>query len=755
MFPMLYRKNPRTGVCKNGSIVSVIRLQGSDYTGMSKEQYDLSFNVRKKIFEKEKDFVRLDTVSRKTRVNVNTQFAETNDLIQSLMIKSWKKNFDVLYRTYHYIVITVHDGGLLAKVGKLVSNDYKVDADEELEIITNELMMELKDYSPHVLEDDELTSFFATMLNGKDTFASGKLWDQYLANTSLDFNPHLDYCQYGRNRDKRLSSWLTISNYPDKASQRTLDNVFCLPLEFNLYQSFQCYSQKQAANAFALRAKELMNWGTDNEDLAKELMELSDRVEAGKISFISHCFALEIFGNNEIELDKNVNLIRTALEKNGALFYRETTNIEALFWSRFPTMSAYNLRTRDITSENAAHFSTFNSIGEGFDTCGFGARPVTMFKTIEGGQYSFTFHQSPELKPDVLGHTGVIGGTGTGKTTLIAFLLANCLPYENFKTILFDRLQGLKIFTEMFDGDYLDFGEDVRMNPFLMNDTTSNRMFLASWLKRICRIDELDTQFDKKIEDAVRINYSLDKSERSFEELAVVFGREGDELQERLRPWLSGGHFGNFFNSERDSFNFEKQIVTFDATLILDIPEVLPVVTDYIFHKIMMQVSEEVTPHVLFFDEAPRYFREKVFADRMLEGLKEIRKKAGVAILAMQDPQTLISLPDDKGYEVINALANYIIYPNRGATKAHYMDFLGLNDKEFEWVKESDPFGRKVLFKRRDSGSSVILDIDMSGLNTESYNLFKCFDSSVSSVNKLTKMQKEYPNNWRLRFLKH
>ena len=566
---------------------------------------------------------------------------------------------------------------------------------------------------------------------------------------------NLNFCTYGRHGDAVYSGWLSISRYSEEISRFTLERIFKLPYRFNIYQSFKAYPKAQAMGRFEEEAKKLTNWGGGNDSFVDQIIEFSEKVAADKATLVSHCFSIEVLADSEAELNQNIRAITHALQNDGQMsLYRESRNLEALFWSRFPTMQGFNLRKRDLSSENASHLASFNSVGEGYDTCGFGDRPVTLFKTEEGGQFSFTFHQNGEQKPDVLGHTLVIGGTGSGKTTLISFLIANCLSYPKFKAICFDRLGGLKVFTEIFDGNYLDFPDDVEMNPFQMTDNATNRMFLFQWLKRLGKIEDNDTSFNSDLNDLINMNFQLDKKDRNFNNLKDLFGRAGSDLYNRFEQWLPNQSRGGFFNGVKDSFNFEKNIVTFDATYILDQPEILPNITDYIFHQIMSQVSAEVLPHICFFDEAPRYFQEPIFAAKMLESLAEIRKKAGVCILAAQNTTQLTKLPKGVGSEVINALAHIICYPNPNATKEHYCDFLGFNETEYEWIKTTAQDAYKVIVKNRSTDSSVILDVNLTNLKTNTYNLLDCFNSSSKAVNKVKALKKSDDKNWRLKYLR-
>lgn len=757
MFPLLYRMNDHTVLAKDGSLISLIELDGLDYTGMKDDQYNLLFNIRKRLFEKESAFYRLDIISRKTRISAKDKIDIDSDHdVLVMMKKAWRENFDVLYRTKHYIAISVNNGGFMSKVGSFVSSDYNINKQEELNRLVEEIKTELQDYSPRLLLKAELSSFYATQLNGRDTYLDATHWDQPLSNQPVSFDASQNFCTYGQHGDTLYSAWLSFSRYSEQLGSETIGRIFKLPYRFNIYQSFKTYPKTHAMKRFDDVAKELSNWGGGNETFANELIEFSDKVSADKLSLVKHTFCIEIIADSESEMNNNVRAIINAIESEGrTTLYRETRNIEALYWSRFPTMHEYNARGRDLSSENASHLASFNKVGEGFDTCGFGSRPVTLFKTEEGGQYSFTFHQTGEQKTDILGHTAVIGGTGSGKSTLISFLLANCLSYQDFKAICFDRLSGLRVFTEMFDGDYLDFPSEVEMNPFQMADNATNRMFLFSWLKRLGRIDDNDNSYNSRLNDLINTNFNaLEKPQRGFSNLKVALGVEGGDLYQRFEQWLPNQSRGQFFNGQRDSLNFDKNIVTFDATYILDQPEILPDITDYVFHQIKSKVSESVVPHITFFDESPRYFQDEIFAKKMLEALNEERKKAGVVVLAAQKVEQYYKLPKGVGSELIGALAHIICYPEPSATKEMYCDFLGLNETEFAWVKNTNPSVRKILVKNRSTDSSVVLDVNLGNLKTRNYNLLKCFDSSSDAVFKLKNLKKEDPINWKLKYLR-
>jgi type IV secretory pathway VirB4 component len=52
--------------------------------------------------------------------------------------------------------------------------------------------------------------------------------------------------------------------------------------------------------------------------------------------------------------------LQALVDRRNLLLLRETTNLEACFWSRFPTYEYLRVREYRMTSDNMAHFVTNN-----------------------------------------------------------------------------------------------------------------------------------------------------------------------------------------------------------------------------------------------------------------------------------------------------------------------------------------------------------------------------------------------------------
>jgi ComB4 competence protein len=750
-FPLLQRINEHTAETKDGSLVRVYDISGQDYTGLTDQRRNDLAMIRSQLFAitKARASITIHSAKQKTTHTVNS--VDTGDICSQIQHK-WESGFTEIYRTAHHLVLTVSPQNAVQKAAAKVEQSLNQSSTQILDEVELTITSKLSEFGAVRLEGEQLSSFFATLLNARPMRIKSRIWDNTLVGHSLVFDRKCNYYTSGHGSEKVFAAYISIQGYPEELSDAVLHDVYGLDADITITQSFSPLTKESSESIVRQQERQ----ANINEDLnaAETAIELKKELDAEKLTLCKHFFCVEVLARSEAELDFKTQSVRKAIESHGLPCIRETVAIEPLFWSRFPTLEYLNTRARIITNHNAADLATFEKIGEGFETSSFGDRAVTHFPNTTNGLYSFNFHETPSTAPDILGHTMVIGGSSSGKSTLIMFLINNCMNFDNFKAILFDSLRGLKVFTNMVDGDYLDFSEGVEINPLQLKDTDANRVFLSRWLCNLAEVDEKNKEQTNLIADIVRrIFNNLDEKTRTLDGCKTWF-KEDNDLFERMTPWLEGGNYGHVFNAKRDAFSFDKQLVAFDATELFEEPAELAAVTDLMFHKYMSMISETDTPNIMFFDESPRYFQNPRFAVEMIRSLQEVRKKRSVVILAAQHPSNYTSLPDDMGAKVIANMANLIIYPDTSATKAHYIDFLGLNEAEFKWVKE----GKKddsyqVLFKRVRTGESVILDVDLSRLNNGDQKLLKAFNTNNRAVLELEKLKAEHPTTWKQRYL--
>ena len=354
--------------------------------------------------------------------------------------------------------------------------------------------------------------------------------------------------------------------------------------------------------------------------------------------------------------------------------------------------------------------------------------------------YNFSFHESADK--EALGNTVVIGGSGVGKTTLISFLLSQAMRYKDFKCMAFDRGYGLKIFADVISASYTDFTATTQsINPLQLDE--NDKTFLQSWLEGLLkRNSDEDIAI---IANAIDQLYELKKADRTLVNLAPSFGKKGKEsIRNALNTWLPNGANGSYFNGKKDALDFETNFTFFDTTILLDNPDVLGAMADYLFFKLKSKILSSPSPYAVFVDELNKYLASEQFAPKLKETAAEIRKTNGILILAVQSAKTLF---DNKTFqEMKDNIATYILFPAHKADPIYYKDEIGLNDAEFEWIKTAG--GREVMIKKHNA-ETVILNVDLSVLA----NYLRVFNSSSKDVREVTKLQKNNPGGWLKEYL--
>ena len=258
-------------------------------------------------------------------------------------------------------------------------------------------------------------------------------------------------------------------------------------------------------------------------------------------------------------------------------------------------------------------------------------------------------------------------------------------------------------------------------------------------------------------DDMIKELYDLPMSERNLNAvmgLVPQFLSENEDkasLFERLDPWTLDDQ-GNaktpnaeYFNGSRDVLDFSSNVVAFDMSICLNNPDLLPPLSTYIFHRFQKMFMENPSPHIIFVDEMPQYLKSDAFGSHLIEIARRARKNNGIFFGALQEPGDIVNT--SRGMELLQNLATVIIFPNLNANEKEYAA-LGLTDSEIEWVKKPTS-DREVMIKRVTSGESVIVNVDLSGLE----ELIHLFDGGSERLHLKQRLKSVHGDAWVKQYL--
>ncbi|TKW61150.1 MAG: hypothetical protein DI628_00535 [Blastochloris viridis] len=784
-FPLAQVLNDhRTLLTNRGSLVQVIKIEGKNYSGISEEELEGFFDKRKAFFDNLGHNISVSIYALRKRVSVMQDMVDLGNDYANEVNRLRYEDFKIIYRTELYLAVKLAlPTGLTGKLGMTSKNNglewEKIHLKRvELESKVSEICKLLESYSPKLLLHQphysyNLLDFWSYLINAGKSFPvppHSQFLGRTIGLTDLEFRQESGVIKAYDIDGERCAAVLGINIYPQETYSAMLDMLMQIRHPFTILQQVIPQDPEETKvgiqkkiNSMQSIAETPIVGSTFMGLRMDELAEMGNLVEAGDIRIIQHTLSIFVYGVSEEDLAEGIRKIRSALAPHGLSLIVEKMHMENAFWAQFPDNEPLNEPRRyQVTTHNVSDFVTFATSYEGLDRCAFGNHGVALFKTREDTQFNFTFHAAPgEQAP---GHTILIGPTGAGKSVLAMNLLMNCLKFQDdafgqpLRMLVFDSGQGLKIPVRAFGGEYIDAGnpDKLPMNPLMLEDTQSNRMFLNEWIAMLAGgVDTLSDDDKNLIGRAVDEVMGLPRAERGLGATRSVLLERGKEdsqtLFNRVKRWMpheQAGRgeslFADFFNGTSDALKFDKRMVGFDMAFSLKNKDILAPLSAYIFHAFNSTVDHASGPHLFFVDEMQQYLQNDIFAPFILKVVREARKRNGVFFGAVQEPGILIH--NKNGQAIAENLVTFIVMKNSRARAEEYQ-MLGFTDREIDWIK-TPTSGYEALVKRA-GGESVIINTDLKSLGA----YLHLFSGKLDDVIRAQQLYDAGPQDWVERFL--
>lgn len=499
---------------------------------------------------------------------------------------------------------------------------------------------------------------------------------------------------------------VSIKDYPTHTMPGMFDELYRLPFEMTISQSFAFVERREALSKMNLTIRRMRSAEDEAVSLRDELLVAKDDVAAGRAAFGEHHTTIALRADSIAGVDAAVAEVTALLADLGIVAVREDIALEPAFWAQFPGNFKYITRRGLVSTQNFAGLASLHNFPVGRAKGNHWGDAVTLFETTAAGPYFFNFHQAD------LGNFTVIGPSGSGKTVVLNFLLAQARRFDP-RIIFFDKDRGAELFIRAIGGSYdrLRPGEASGLNPLLLEDNGANRQFLIDWIGQLAggaSTDELD-----HIREAVDANFAQPDNRRRLRYLVELFRGyarpHADDLYARLRPWWGDGERAWLFDNEHDLTDLESRTVGFDMTAVLDDPIVRTPALMYFFHRVEERLDGE--PSIIVVDEGWKALDDEVFVRRVKDWEKTIRKRNGIVGFATQSAQD--ALESQISSAIIEQAATQIFMANPRARQEDYIEGFGLSRHEYELVRTLPDSAH--CFLMRHGNESVVVRLDLSG----------------------------------------
>ncbi len=618
----------------------------------------------------------------------------------------------------------------------------------QLDVAREALMAALSHYGPQLLQVystsdgafSEPLEFLSYLLNGDMRPVLLPRGDiaEYLPSRRISFGQESVELGRAGALPRRFTAMISVKDYPEQTLPGMFDELYRVPTELTVTQSFAFVERKAALGRMNLAIRRMRSAEDEAVSLRDELLLAKDDVAAGRAMFGEHHTTVAVHAATPAELDGAVAEVTAILADLGIMSVREDIAAEPAFWAQFPANFKYIGRRGLVSAANFAGLASLHNFPVGKAHGNHWGEAVTLFETTAAGPYFFNFHNGD------LGNFTVIGPSGSGKTVVLNFLLAQARKFRP-RIIFFDKDRGAELFIRAIGGQYdrLRPDEPSGLNPLQLDDNPTNRQFVIDWLALLvggAGVEEME-----QIKDAVDANFEQPVERRQLRYLAELFRGyarpHAGDLWSRLRPWWGEGERAWLFDNARDMTDLAAETVGFDMTAVLDDPVARTPALFYFFHRVEQRLDG--TPAIIVVDEGWKALDDDVFVRRIKDWEKTIRKRNGIVGFATQSAQD--ALESRIANAIIEQAATQIFMVNAKARPQDYIDGFGLTQHEFELVRSLPDSAHCFLIK--NGNDSVVARLDLSG-EKELLTILSGREKTVRIFDDLRRTVGEDPAAW-------
>ena len=229
-------------------------------------------------------------------------------------------------------------------------------------------------------------------------------------------------------------------------------------------------------------------------------------MEGLRLGFFS--LTIMLLGASLDEVEQATAGVRRIIGIHDGMVNEETFNVLNAFCAALPGGYPYNLRKLLVTGKNHADISPWFVPSAGDPRDAFLGAPALI--DLETEQQSL-FHYS--LHVGDVGHTAILGPTGSGKSVLLNAFVAHAQKYQRPYTMIIDFGNSYGFLTQALGGSCLSLradARDFRINPYSLPPTADNLQFLADFTKLLIEM------FGYRMTDAEHKDLYLARSKLSI-----------------------------------------------------------------------------------------------------------------------------------------------------------------------------------------------------------------------------------------------
>lgn len=428
----------------------------------------------------------------------------------------------------------------------------------------------------------------------------------------------------------------------------------------------------------------LLDNDADNKaaDADAALQELG----ADLVSFGYITTTVTVMDADRANVDANLNIAEQIIAGKGFTAIRETLNGVEAWLGSLPGHVYANVRQPVLHTLNLAHMTPLSSVWAG-ETMNRHLSAPALIQAHTHGTTPFRVN----LHVRDVGHSLVLGPTGAGKSVLLSLIAMQWRRYKDAQIFIFDKGRSARAAILAMNGAHIDLGGagSPSLQPLRDIDADKGASFAAEWLGGLAAKEGVAMTPDKKeaLWSAIGSLASASRPERTLTGLSMLL--QNDELKAALGPYTLEGPHGCLLDADHDDLAFSDTVCFEMEDLMGSADAVAPVIT-YLFHRLEERFDGK--PTILILDEAWLFLDDRLFAARIREWLKTLRKKNVAVVFATQSLTDIANSPIAPA--IIESCPTRIFLPNERSLEPQQCEIyerFGLNPRQIEIIAGATP----------------------------------------------------------------
>lgn len=399
---------------------------------------------------------------------------------------------------------------------------------------------------------------------------------------------------------------------------------------------------------------------------------------------------ITVADEDRVTVEERIRAVERITGGLGFTTIREGVNAVEAWLSSLPGHAYANVRQPIVHTLNLAHLMPLSSVWAGPPrNAHLDGPPLLIAQTAGSTPFRLSTHVGD------VGHMMVVGPTGAGKSVLLALIALQFRRYRGAQVYIFDKGFSARAAVLAMGGAHHALGagdaagDGLAFQPLRGIDDPVERGWAAEWIAALLEAEKVSVTPEVKdaVWSALNSLASAPPQERTMTGLALLL--QSNALRTAIQPYTLDGPHGRLLDAAESGLRFA-DVQCFETEALLTQASVVAPVLTYLFHR--LEERFDGRPTLLILDEAWIFLDHPLFAARIREWLKTLRKKNVAVLFATQ---SLADIADSAiAPAIIESCPQRILLPNDRAIepqgRAAYERF-GLNGRQIELISRATP----------------------------------------------------------------